>query len=222
MSSQNDGVEAVIRVTLREMTAGSPSGGLRGRVLARISGVSNLDREAHGWLGSVRWAALVVPLEALGVIGVVAALVLPQLLRHGQTTQPLARQGSGAAIEMLSSPKARSDDQPGAYASTASATMAGKETVQPVAPDVPGRTRVSARDVRRVPSAGRPWPADNASTESTIVVIAPLGEPAPIAVRPITLTPLEFQHVTIDEIEIPLLESNRPPRNPGQPDWKEP
>jgi hypothetical protein len=218
MSSQIDEVEGVIRDTLREMTAGAPSRGLRGRVLAGIGGASGLEPGTPGRLGRVRWTALVVPLEALAVVGVAVALVLPQLLKPGPTIAPLARQDSGASTEILSSPATRSEARAGVYSAKSSTNTAGSETRQLVAPEASGRTRGSAHDVRPVPSAWRPWPSDDASTESTIVVIAPLGDPAPIAVKPITLTPLEFQPVTSDEIEIPLLESSWPPKAPNQID----
>ncbi len=63
-----------------------------------------------------------------------------------------------------------------------------------------------------------PAPPDEDAHPGEMIKIDPLPSPSPIADRPIEIAPLDIQPIADREIQIPLIESNRPKTGPAQSD----
>ena len=196
--------DGVIDEALREMIAGTPRDGLPVRVLARIADVGE-PAPAHGpgvsfWLGHpIRLAVA----ATLALVGLAAVLATPRVFQP-RPAQPLETASAAA---------------PAGNAAPAIAAAA-----PPVpAPAVTASAGAAIRFERRlVPASASVETLRNATVEepdpSTLVRIVPLPDPIPIADRPIEIAPLVIQPVVNREIQIPLIETDRPQKGPGQTD----
>ena len=219
MSDHTDTLDGVIDETLREMTAGSPRQGVRVRVLARIDGASAPEPATPLWLGGrLRLAALQDPLAVLAIIGIVAALAVPQLLRRSQAPPRPAQQ-------LATNPTSESRSPLVAAVGGSTAARSGAGTaVRPARSIVPSpkvetaraRLNASTRDANRVSGGWSASPAVDADTEAADAIIAPLGDPIPITDRPIDITSLVITPIATRAIEIPLIEDRWPSKGPGQ------
>ena len=226
MHDSTEKLDGVIDEALREITEGSPRPGVRGRVLARIASeppAALFNRSAWN-PRKLLPVAIHDPLSVIAIVGIAAVIFAPQLTRWYRVT-PVS---------------------PGQVASTASnsqaATSAGAATPTPlVTPsgEIPGR-RTAAKTTgapavpvgsasvhrsmgaanawRRTPPTWPGWPVDEGPIDSEIIHIEPLREPDPIVDRPIDIAGLAITPIAHRDIEIRLIEDNRPTKGPGQSD----
>ena len=205
MNSDSDRLDGVIDEALCALTSGEPAEGLGGRVLEQV------DTEAEpAWRGyrrvsslrasSLRWATVV----ALAVVALASSLVVSRFVhpRPKDTRQT-------AALTTRPAPFPRADVVANAPApGTVSAPMVNR-TPRPlpnqaqIPRDVPGLSPAAVHE-ETDPDAGGG--------------IVPLSAPKPIADRPIEITPLVIQPVVNREIQIPLIETDRSQKGPGQTD----
>ncbi len=204
MSKEHDELNGVIDEALQRLTSGAPSQGLRRRVLARIWAAepapSRLVRLAGPRAHPLGWAAIVA-LAAVALAGSLLLSRFPQP-RHegtgGTVTAALHVSPPLHATEVAIPPA-------GAVESVTSSGVATRRLPKPVL--------IPDESVTPPPAAN-----DEEAHPGETIRIDPLPIPIPIADRPIEIEPLGIQPIANREIQIPLIESNRPRTGPGQPD----
>jgi hypothetical protein len=202
MSSEPEELDRLIDETLQALTAGVPREGFRGRVMARITASPEPARvrriEILGW--RVQPASLAA---AAGVACVlVAAIVLPLLLRSGGP--------SPARNETARSSPAVAPQVQAAAQAPASGAAVHVQTA-----DAPAQSRPRRATVQRAAGTIGTPAADEESEAPQWVTVEPLPDPDPIVHSAIEITPVEIQPLVIPEIQVPSLEAGGAVRSPG-------
>jgi hypothetical protein len=193
--------DRLIDEALQDLTAGAPRDGFRRRVMARITASPEPMRvrfiEILGW--RVRPAHLAAA-GALAMCVLVAALVVPSLLRRGG---PSPAQTQTAGNPPVVSPQV-----------TAAASAPGA-IVRLQAVNVPSPSRPRRATVPRAAGTAETPAADDASSAVQWVTVDPLPNPDPIVHRAIEIRPVEIEPLVIPEIQVPSLEAIGTVRSPG-------
>ena len=203
MSKDPGKLDGVIDDALGALTSGTPRDGLRARVLARVA-VSDPGAPAHRrvlpfWRAHPTGVAAVA---ALVVLALTAALVVPRAFMRKQERPPESASETARPV--------------------ATALAAPRPPESPVA--IPAGTGAASRFERHrataplsLDMAAQVTAADEPEPDALMRII-PIPDPAPIADRPIEIAPLAIQPVVNREIQIPLIEPDRPQKGPGQTD----
>ena len=203
MSSGPSGLDRLIDETLRDLTAGAPRDGFRGRVMARITASPEPARvrriEILGW--RVRPAHLAAA-GALAACVLVAAIALPLLLRSGGP--------SPARTATAGSPPAVAPQVQAAAPAPGSGAAVQLQTA-----DAPAQSRPRRATVQRAADTIETPAADEESDALQWVTVEPLPDPDPIVHSAIEITPVEIQPLVIPEIQVPSLEAGGIVRSPG-------
>ncbi|MBE3132966.1 MAG: hypothetical protein IMZ55_05805 [Acidobacteria bacterium] len=199
MSNDADRLDNIIDEALRDLTAGGPRDGFRGRVMARIAATPEPSpvRIIELFGRRVRpWQAVTVG-AAVAVLAAVA-LVTP---------------GLWPARELAPASKGRGAHGAAPTAAGGSLSGTGLQTPQVVTQVANEGSQTSAVIIarRRPDATAAVEVGDTRETSSPIrpVIIAPLAAPDEITIAPIDVKPLAIADITIQDIQITPIEGGR-------------
>jgi hypothetical protein len=189
-------IDALIDEALRDLTAGTPRDGLRGRVLARIAATSEPQR--RGDVVVLGWRVQRFQLAtagALAALGLAALFLLPSLVHRGG----LNPAETTTAAHAPSSPAAEPASQ-GLHSDAERQTQVARVAVR----EQPRRSAI-----QRSADTLQARAADEEPSAITRVKVAPLPDPDPIVNRAIEIKPVEIEELAIPEIQVRPLDAGR-------------
>jgi hypothetical protein len=204
MNSSDPGkVDRIIDEVLGDLAAGEPREGFRSRVMARIAAAPEPAPlrfiEVFGW--RVRPFQLAAA-GALAAAGLVAALVIPALVRPGG---PAPVDATTAARPAVPAPQA-AVERPG-QAGGASPVQAASLGTQPQ----PGQSAA-----RRAAQTSAAQAADEDAGAIWWLRAEPLPGPDPIVNTAVEIRPVEIEQLVIPEIEVRPLDAGGKVRDIGE------
>ena len=198
MSNEPERLERLIDEALRNLTAGAPRDGFRGRVMARIAATPEVSPVR--FIEILGWRARPFQLAAAGAVaalGLIAILVAPSILQPGG---PKPGGTTTAANPPAAAPKAATAPRPGAVVQ-----------LQAAARPAPLMTRRAG--VQRAADTTQARAADEETGTITRVHVSPLPDPDPIANKAIDIKSVQIEELTIPEIQVRPLDADRAKRD---------